>query len=92
MARVGHIVILDADMVDESNLERQIFHGPLTSSMVHGVSKWESAQCRFMDLNPFVNVRTYKEEFTFETSMHILGKGYSETIPYYSKNYSKVCR
>ena len=77
-AGVGHIGIVDADTVDESNLQRQIIHG---TSTVH-VSKCESAQRRIRDLNPFVNVKTYKEEFTSETAMRILGEGYSETIPW----------
>ncbi|KAL3758324.1 hypothetical protein ACHAWU_004289 [Discostella pseudostelligera] len=75
-AGVGHIGIVDADTVDESNLQRQIIHGTSTVN----VSKCESAQRRIMDINPFVNVRIYKEEFTSETAMRILGDGYSETI------------
>ena len=77
-AGVGHIGIVDADTVDESNLQRQIIHG---TSTVH-VSKCESAQRRIMDLNPNVNVRIYKEEFTSETAMRILGEGYSTTVPW----------
>lgn len=74
-AGVGHIGIVDADTVDESNLQRQIIHGTSTID----VSKCESAQRRIEDINPFVNVRIYKEEFTSETAMRILGEGFSET-------------
>jgi adenylyltransferase/sulfurtransferase len=74
-AGVGHIGIVDADTVDESNLQRQIIHGTSTID----VSKCESAQRRIRDINPFVNVRLYKEEFTSETAMRILGEGFSET-------------
>ena len=77
-AGVGHIGIVDADTVDESNLQRQIIHGTSTVD----VSKCESAERRIKDINPFVNVRLYKEEFTSETAMRILGEGYSETIPW----------
>ena len=75
-AGVGHIGIVDADTVDESNLQRQIIHGASTLN----VSKCESAERRIKDINTFVNVRTYKEEFTSETAMRILGDGFSETI------------
>ena len=74
-AGVGHIGIVDADTVDESNLQRQIIHGTSTID----VSKCESAQRRIQDINPYVNVRLYKEEFTSETAMRILGEGFSES-------------
>lgn len=77
-AGVGHIGIVDADTVDESNLQRQIIHGTSTID----VSKCESAKRRIEDINPYVNVRTYEEEFTSETAMRILGEGYSESIPW----------
>lgn len=77
-AGVGHIGIVDADTVDHSNLQRQIIHGTSTVDM----SKCESAARRIKDINPFVNVRTYEEEFTSETAMRILGEGYSETVPW----------
>jgi len=77
-AGVGRIGIVDADTVDESNLQRQIIHG--TSTV--GVSKCESAERRIKDINPFVGVRTYNEEFTSETAMRILGEGFSEKIPW----------
>jgi len=73
-AGVGHIGIVDADTVDESNLQRQIIHGTSTID----VSKCESAERRIHDINPYVNVRLYKEEFTSETAMRILGEGFSE--------------
>lgn len=73
-AGVGHIGIVDADTVDQSNLQRQIIHG--TSTV--GVSKCQSAKQRIQDINPTVNVRLYEEEFTSQTAMRILGDGFSE--------------
>ena len=70
-AGVGRIGIVDADVVDESNLQRQIVHG--TSTV--GVSKCESARGRILDVNPLVDVTTYEEEFTSETALRILGGG-----------------
>lgn len=72
-AGVGHIGIVDADVVDESNLQRQIIHG--TSTV--GVSKCESARQRILDINPHVNVRTYEKEFTSVTALEILREGFS---------------
>lgn len=72
-AGVGYIGIVDADVVDESNLQRQIIHGTSTIDM----SKCQSAEERIRDINPYVNVRTYKEEFTSATAMKILGEGFS---------------
>mmetsp|Transcript_3578 Transcript_3578/g.5409 ORF Transcript_3578/g.5409 Transcript_3578/m.5409 type:complete len:390 (+) Transcript_3578:2-1171(+) len=72
-AGVGHIGIVDADVVDESNLQRQIIHGTSTIN----ISKCQSALQRIQDINPNVNVRIYEEEFTSATAMRILGDGYS---------------
>ena len=73
-AGVGHIGIVDGDVVDSSNLQRQIIHG--TSTV--GVTKCESAKRRINDINPFVQVRLYEEEFTSETAMRILEGGFDE--------------
>lgn len=77
-AGVGHVGIVDGDTVDESNLQRQIIHG--TSTV--GMSKCESALERIKDVNPNVNVRLYKEEFTSDTAMRILGDGFEKGRPY----------
>jgi adenylyltransferase/sulfurtransferase len=77
-AGVGHIGIVDADTVDESNLQRQIIHG--TSTV--GISKCESARLRIEDINPHVNVRLYEEEFTSETALRILRGGFGDGRPY----------
>lgn len=56
-AGVGTIGIIDADVVEESNLQRQIIH---TTQRV-GEYKAESARQAIQDLNPDVNVITYIE-------------------------------
>ena len=53
-AGVGTIGIVDFDVVDLTNLQRQIVHG--TSTL--GRSKLESAKARLTDLNPNVTVET----------------------------------
>lgn len=77
-AGVGHIGIVDADVVDESNLQRQVIHG--TSTV--GKSKCQSAKERIHDINPHVNVRLYEEEFTSQTAMRILQDGFEEGRQY----------
>jgi sulfur-carrier protein adenylyltransferase/sulfurtransferase len=66
-AGVGHIGIVDADVVDDSNLQRQVMHG--TSSL--GKRKTDSAKERLADINPFVDVVTYDEPFTSANAMRI---------------------
>src|SRR5258706_8222024 len=53
-AGVGTLGLVDFDVVDKTNLQRQILHG--TSTV--GVSKLESARARINDLNPNVRVET----------------------------------
>ena len=67
-AGVGRIGIVDFDVVDASNLQRQVLHG---TSMV-GRPKLESARHRLHDLNPHVQVDTYAEALTSENALRIL--------------------
>src|SRR6478736_6544978 len=55
-AGVGRIGVVDFDVVDFSNLQRQILHG--TSSV--GRAKLGSAKDRLKDLNPHVEIDTYE--------------------------------
>jgi len=67
-AGVGRIGIVDFDVVDESNLQRQIIHG--TESV--GVRKVLSAQARIHDINPHVQVDVYEEALTSDNALEIL--------------------
>src|SRR5438477_12694000 len=67
-AGVGRIGIVDPDVVDESNLQRQVLHG--TAAL--GRSKLESAKARIADLNPGVRVDAYETRLTSENAMAIL--------------------
>ncbi|HUX34312.1 MAG TPA: molybdopterin-synthase adenylyltransferase MoeB [Gemmatimonadaceae bacterium] len=58
-AGVGTLGLVDFDVVDASNLQRQIVHG--TSTIGH--RKVDSARDRLRDLNPFVHVETYDTPF-----------------------------
>jgi sulfur-carrier protein adenylyltransferase/sulfurtransferase len=66
-AGVGRIGLVDYDVVDSSNLQRQIIHGTDTI----GVLKVESARDRIQDLNPDIDVDVYNEPFTSENAMRI---------------------
>ncbi len=66
-AGVGHIGLVDFDVVDDSNLQRQVIHG--TSGL--GTLKVNSARQRMLDLNPHIEVQTYNEPFTSANAMQI---------------------
>jgi sulfur-carrier protein adenylyltransferase/sulfurtransferase len=71
-AGVGHIGIVDADIVDESNLQRQIAHSLNTL----GSPKVDSAKRTIEALNPDVRVTTYRERLTSENIDKILDDGW----------------
>jgi adenylyltransferase/sulfurtransferase len=66
-AGIGTIGIVDFDVVDESNLQRQIIHG--TSDV--GRPKVESARDKIKDINPNVEVRVHEEALTSENALEI---------------------
>jgi molybdopterin/thiamine biosynthesis adenylyltransferase/rhodanese-related sulfurtransferase len=69
-AGVGTIGIVDADVVELSNLQRQILHG--TGAV--GRSKTESARSRLTDLNPHVEVVLHPVRLSAENALDILGR------------------
>ncbi len=75
-AGVGRIGIIDADVVDESNLQRQIVHS--TESL--GEPKVESAKRAIEALNPDVEVVPYKERLTSENIERILADGWDVIV------------
>ena len=64
-AGIGTIGIVDFDVVDESNLQRQIIHG--TSDV--GRKKMESARDTILDINPNVKVEAYEDPLTSENAL-----------------------
>jgi sulfur-carrier protein adenylyltransferase/sulfurtransferase len=66
-AGVGRIGLVDYDVVDSSNLQRQIIHG--TSTI--GKLKVESAKAKLLDLNPDIQVDVYNESYTSENALRI---------------------
>ncbi len=66
-AGIGRIGLVDYDIVDKTNLQRQIIHGTSTIGML----KVESAKNRLMDLNPDIQVDTYNIPFTSANALQI---------------------
>ncbi len=67
-AGVGTIGIVDFDVVDLTNLQRQIVHG--TSTL--GRPKLDSAEARLTDLNPNVKIERHETRLTSQNAMEIL--------------------
>ncbi|MCJ7735418.1 MAG: molybdopterin-synthase adenylyltransferase MoeB [Anaerolineales bacterium] len=66
-AGVGRIGLVDYDVVDTSNLQRQIIHGESRL----GDLKVESARDRMLDINPEILVDTYNEFINSENAFKI---------------------
>ncbi|MFL6334753.1 MAG: molybdopterin-synthase adenylyltransferase MoeB [Pyrinomonadaceae bacterium] len=64
-AGVGTLGIVDFDVVDASNLQRQIVHG--TKDV--GRPKIESARDRLTDINPHVKIEAYETRLTSENAL-----------------------
>lgn len=74
-AGVGRIGLIDFDVVDPSNLQRQVLH----STLDVGRSKLESARERIAGLNPHVEVETYETMLTSENALDLL-QGYDVIV------------
>ncbi|HET6231325.1 MAG TPA: molybdopterin-synthase adenylyltransferase MoeB [Longimicrobiaceae bacterium] len=67
-AGVGTLGLVDFDVVDETNLQRQVVHG--TKDV--GRPKIDSAADRVADVNPHVNVVKHETQLTSENALEIL--------------------
>jgi adenylyltransferase/sulfurtransferase len=66
-AGIGTIGLVDFDVVDESNLQRQIIHG--TKDV--GRPKIESAEERLKDINPNTNIEAFETRLTSENALEL---------------------
>jgi len=66
-AGIGRIGLVDYDVVDSSNLQRQVIHG--TSTI--GKLKVESAKAKLLDLNPDIQIDIFNEPYTSENALRI---------------------
>lgn len=67
-AGIGTIGIVDFDVIEYSNLQRQILH----STEDIGKSKLQSAKDRIHAINPHVEVKTYEIRLTSENALEVL--------------------
>jgi len=67
-AGIGRIGIVDFDVVDSSNLQRQVIHG---SSWV-GKPKIASAKNRILEINPYCQVDLYETRLSSENALDIV--------------------
>lgn len=74
-AGIGNIGIVDFDIVDSSNLQRQVIHG---TSWV-GKPKIESAKNRIHEINPHCQVDLYETRLSSENALDIL-KSYDVVV------------
>jgi sulfur-carrier protein adenylyltransferase/sulfurtransferase len=75
-AGVGTLGIVDDDVVDASNLQRQVAH----STERLGEAKADSAKRTLQALNPDVEVKTYRERLTSENVDRILADGWDVIV------------
>jgi molybdopterin/thiamine biosynthesis adenylyltransferase/rhodanese-related sulfurtransferase len=69
-AGVGTLGLVDFDVVDQTNLQRQVLHG--TSDV--GRLKLESARDRLLEINPHVEVHLHPARLSSENALAILGQ------------------
>ena len=69
-AGVGTLGIVEFDVVDESNLQRQIIHGQSTI----GMPKAESARARINEINPFVTVEVHNTRLDSDNVMDLFSQ------------------
>lgn len=69
-AGVGRIGIVDFDVVDESNLQRQIIH----DTAAVGTSKLKSAEKRLKGLNPFITVELHETRLSSANAVELFKK------------------
>lgn len=69
-AGIGHIGIVDHDVVQVSNLHRQILYGEADV----GLAKVSIAEHRLLHLNPHARIETFAEKFTPESEERLAGQ------------------
>ena len=69
-AGIGTIGIIDFDLVDETNLQRQVLYNMANI----GTLKTESAKEKILQLNPHIKVNTYNEGLTADNALSIISE------------------
>ena len=66
-AGIGRMGLVDYDVVDETNLQRQVIHGQSTL----GKPKLDSAEARIRDINPYIQIDKYNVPLTSENALEL---------------------
>ena len=69
-AGVGRIGLVDADVVEETNLQRQIVHG----HAMLGHMKTESAAARMRDINPDMNIERHDVRLSLDNALELISQ------------------
>lgn len=69
-AGVGRIGLVDFDVVDQTNLQRQVIHG--TSDV--GRKKLDSAAARMREINPNIVIERHETALSSENALDIIGR------------------
>lgn len=69
-AGVGTLGLVDFDVVERSNLQRQVVHGSSTL----GMPKVESAKRRLQDLNDAITIIAYNEALNVDNALSLIGQ------------------
>ncbi|MCW2924074.1 MAG: UBA/THIF-type binding protein [Thermoleophilia bacterium] len=75
-AGVGTIGLVDDDVVERSNLQRQLLH---TEDRI-GVAKVDSAEVALRGINPDVRVEAFRTRLTADNAWEVLGAGWDVIV------------
>lgn len=73
---LGEIILIDYDIIDITNINRQIH----ATSKTVGMSKVEVMKDRLLDINPNLKITVYKEKYNTETKKKLLSPRYAYVI------------
>lgn len=73
---IGEIILIDYDIIDVTNINRQIH----ATSKTVGMFKVEVMRDRLLDINPNLRVTVYKEKYNLETKSKLLSPTYDYVI------------
>ena len=78
LVRMGikNITIADYDLIDSSNLNRQI----ITNTNNIGLKKADEASIRYKSINPDINLTTIDEKLTIENFHNLVNKNYDYIV------------
>ena len=73
---IGHIILVDYDQIDITNINRQIH----ATSKTVGLSKVEVMKDRLLDINPNLKIQIYNEIYSDESKNRLLSLDYDYVI------------